>query len=412
MNLKKCIDFIQYRIDSIFLSILIILIGYSCQTKSQESISQIKDITTDLGAYSIIDTLKLNSDSVNFRFSNIEKFRSDSLLLFNYPDLDLHFSNIGFEDLALISMISDTKEGFQGSFIEPLWDAGNNIIVVEQGNIPMLTFFDSNFQFVKKLKLKEFISENFYLPSIASRAKILKDGSNKTLLMTSESMDFMKSTKDFFSASYVFLKVVLDSSDNYLSHSFHLRLNEYDEIKNSIKTNKRYWSSSIPKFDVYKDKVYVVYEFSDQIFIYDLNFNLEKIIPIQFYNKSFTPFSVGLKTGERSDPNESIKLEFLLKHSKPQIVDIKVDTDRIVLLYNEVVEKNKIPSNIFEENDYLYHSFLQVIEHIDGELNQVYIPLADDFSPYGPIFLENKSILIYKNYNKSDGYEIFEIIVD
>ncbi|MCR9016516.1 hypothetical protein [Aquiflexum gelatinilyticum] len=412
MIVKNCIDIIQHRIYSNFLSLFLISIGYSCQTKSQENIPQIKDITVDLGAYSIIDTLKLNSDSVNFRFSNIEKFRSDSLLLFNYPDLDLHFSNIGFEDLALISLVSDSKGGFQGSFIEPLWDLDNNIIIVEQGNIPMLTFFDSNFQFVKKLKLNEYIDENFYLPSIASRAKILKNDSKKTLLMTSESMDFMKNTKDFFSSSYVFLKVVLDSSDNYLSHSFHLRLNEYDEIKKSIKTNKRYWSSSIPKFDVYNDKVYVVYEFSDQIFIYDLNFNLEKIIPIQFYNQSFTPFSVGLNNGERSDPNESVKIEFLLRHSKPQIVDIKVDSNRIALLYNEVVEKNKIPSNIFEENNYLYHSFLQVINNTDGKSNQLYIPLADDFSPYGPIFLENKSILINKNFNKSDGYEILEIIVD
>jgi hypothetical protein len=398
-----------FKLKFYFLITFYLLIWVSCNEANEHRESSSVKVNVSLGGFSIVDTISFYNDSVNFRFSNLEKFLKDSILLFNYPSLDLHYADAQLSELRFINSAMDSREGFIGSFIQPIWDFDGGLIVVEQGNQPILSFFDSKFEFIKRLKLKDHIKESFYLPTISSRAIAYSEGEDTVILLTSETIENQRNTRDYFSSSYVFLKLILDSNKNYKSHSFHLKLDEFEEIKEALKSNKRFWSSTIPKFDVFEDKLYVAFEFSNSVYVFDLNLNLEHKIPIKFFNNSFEPYNTPIKSSANKDPNESVKLEFLIRHSKPHIVDIKVEKNKIVLLFNETVKKESIPTNIIEENNYLYQSFLHVIEKSNNGKNQTYIPLKDDFSPYEPIFLLSQSMLIYKNYNKSDGYEIFEI---
>lgn len=309
--------------------------------------------------YVKVDSVPLYNDSLSFNFVSLGGSESDTFYAFRYPMLDLSLLSKKHGFLKEISRKGAGKTQFKGPFIKPQKAADNRLYVMEEGNTPRLTIYDSANKLVRSIELKNNIKYH-YIPTLKSSfyIDVIDQAKDSIVLYTTigSYVHSVFSKKLYEQDSSIAIIPIVDGVVKEIQYK--VPLSSSLEIRTGLKDNKRNWEFPIPLMSFNDGFFYLKYPFDQKVYKYDRQFNLMDtymITPQFSYSNYAVPFGYHPK-----GTTESIQNDFYLRYLNNSYFSMDVRDNKIYLLYYKPVSLSDIPKTFAEEEK----KYIPVILHV------------------------------------------------
>lgn len=344
---------------------------------------------------SLTDSIPLYNDSLSFSFINIDKIEADTVLAYQYPILNLSLLNRQGMFKKEISRKGTLKEQFVSAFINTRFAQDGNLYVLEEGNVPRLTVFNKDLQYVRNILLTDKLGTH-YIPTLKSSFYLdFPDTKVDSFLLhvSIGSVIFHPSSKKLYLQDSSFAVMTI-TKGKVQDVRFKVPLQEIAGIKNGLEQDRKTWDSPTPVFRAADDKFYVKYEFDDLVYVFNKNWNLLKTYSINF-PYSFATYSTPFKPV--SDHNESIESDFKFRYRNKYYYSMDIYGSKVFLLYYKP-SSGKLPRNVVEERKYNPVTILHVLDMASNEEYRCELPPF--ISPYSNVMVKNANEVFFLGNNK------------
>jgi hypothetical protein len=355
------------------------------------------------------DSIPLFNDTLSFSFFNAEKIASDTVLAYQYPILNLSLLDSKGSFKKEISRKGVLKEQFISAFINTRFGPDGKLYVLEEGNVPRLTIFSNDLQYLRSISLADKIG-NHYIPTLKSSFYIdFPDAAKDSMILHVNigSILFHPSSMRLYQQDSS-IAVIYISKGEVKDVQFKVPLHEVQKVKSGLAEGRKDWDSPIPQFRKQGQQFYLKYEFDDHVYVYDNNWkpvNTFKVnLPYEFpgYSTSFEPIK---------DHNKSVEADFRLRYQNPFCYSMDVYGNKLFMLYYKPPGSSNLPRNVSEERKYNPVSVLHVL---DMNTRQEYTTeLPGYVSPYGQVTALNENeVLLAGNNKRQEDINIFKFRVN
>lgn len=393
--------------------IVCIAIFVSCSKKQDnEQTNSSKPLRK--ATYTLLDSIPLFNDSLAFSQVYPQKILVDSILVYQYPQLNLSLINKKGELLKAISKKGGLKGQFTGDFLFPFWCEDGNLYVLEEGNNCKITIFDKNLDFIKSISIAYEMGDK-YVPVAESvmNVSIMSDQLVKVIITCG---DVTRATfsKDYYKKGTGFVEMSIDRKNfNVKDIKYKLPYTGFDAVNKALDENKRYWHSPFGHLVKEDKKIFVKYNFDNKLYVYDENWEKlsnYNINPI--YNGESANFNLTFDNySEEKNPDKSILNQHSFEFSNINYSTFDVFDTKVFAIYKKPVKKDLLPKST---KDYINFSPIPVLHIFDLKTNEEHsIDLTTKFSPYREIFVENaQTVYIMGNPNLTEDVYLYKLHIN
>lgn len=335
-----------------YLGMLCLVSLFACSKQTSENGYFQMDFERQVDRLIVKDSIALFDSLHFFNYGvNIDRLEENKVLAAQVPGLRVFLLDSTGRVQKKITQKGNAPGmlGNSNFALSTIGDSGQ-IYVLTAGNIYRLFVFDSDGEYLESYPFYQLLPE-LYVPPVNNSFSVIEKPNGQILLSFGVgSTRYEPYTLDFFTLTFGIAQFLINQEKaQVLEYHKKVPLSEIEEIEAALDSKKVFWSQSNPMFDYEEGKFYLSFPFSTVIRVYDENFNLLNIIPIE----TLKPLErVGFEhpMGKSSDSfyrrtrtNERLRQENL------NINNIDVRDGKLLLQFSEIFEEGSYPLTKEEE---------------------------------------------------------------
>jgi hypothetical protein len=300
--------------------------------------------------YTPIDSIPLFDDVRYFTFINTQNYKSDTLLAFSFPKLDLSFVDTRGKFLSQITQKGEGP-GLLGTsgFIDVTVGEDKNIYVISQDNSFTLFVYNRNGKYKGKVRLFTSLPEANAQIFYSSFNIINHPHEKESILLTMSigSTQYSPYSEAFYEKGAQIAQFRINKQTLKVeSVEKKVLLRNEPEIKEALSNNSFNWYRATALFDLNNGKFYKASMYSRKIDVYDLNFNKVREIELTKLPRLRNNFSSKFSPKRSADIMERTTLEQKLQYENVSIWNVQSKGDVLLVQLNEPVEagRHKVPT--------------------------------------------------------------------
>lgn len=361
--------------------------------------------------YLITDSIPLFNDTLAYSQIFPQKLLFDSILVYQYPQLNLSLINKKGKLLKTISKKGDLKGEFSGDYLFPFWGSDGNLYILEEGNSSKITIFDKSLNFLKSIVLTHHLSDKF-VPAVESIMDV-KIVSDKIIKATITCGDVTRPTfaKEYYEKGNSFAEITINRKDfSVIDVQYKLPYTDFEIVNNSLDENKRYWHSPFGRLVRKNKSLFIKYNFDNKLYEYDDNWkmiheyqlNPSWLSKSENFSRPFDNFK------EEKDVETSMANQHSFEFSNINYNSFKIVDNTVFIIYKKPVMKDLLP---ISTKDYVNYSPTPVLHILNLSNKKEYnIDLTTKFTAYREIFVENpETVYIMGNPNLSEDVYLYKL---
>jgi hypothetical protein len=391
----------SHTIKNLYFSFFLLLWLASCKQRPELAAIKLKAPVNE--GFNVKDSIKTYNDSLSFEYFITDRWKSNQLLAFQLPVLNLTEMDTVGTIKREISRAGLKEQQFRSQFLNARW-FGNKLYVLAEGNYFTISIFDKQLKFLKKVHLNELI-DNSYAPLKTCSFELLKgsNGNIKVLISNGDNRYQYNSSK-YYKNAYGLLSFELTPRNQLVDVHKLLPLNDFSSIKQALEKNERTWNSPNILFSVQGTLLYVKPVFDKNIYVYNVDtYKLLRVYELSI-PEATTNFKLPFDLDQSYDNDASSQIK--MQYSNIKYVDFKTDKEYLYLMAIPPISSRMLPKSPNEIGALKINSCIYRIDLSNNSLKKY--TFNSKYNPYS-FYLNDKEVMLSSNSYFTDSPKIYKI---